>query len=137
MKKTFLFVLCILLLFPYSASAAIGSKGLIVNRGATEIVLQKGEKEWLFVQDGFSKLPLLKGLSFYSDNTVIFTVGLHSGVIRGNSLGSAKLTVVSKQGHCAYVTVKVVSPRKSELKVLAFLLLTFGIPIFIIIRKKH
>ncbi|MBQ8893279.1 MAG: hypothetical protein IJ043_02595 [Clostridia bacterium] len=104
-------LICLILLLAPAADAAIGNKGLIVNHGE-EIILQKGQKKWLFVQDGRTKWPVIKGLSFFSDNTVVFTVGLHSGVIRGNSLGTAHLTVVNSKGRCGYVTVKVVAAKK-------------------------
>lgn len=113
MKRVILLILCMIFLLAPSADAALGSKGLIVNRGE-EVVVQKGEKKWLFVQDGFTKLPALKGLTFYSDNTVVFSVGLHSGVVRGNSIGTAKLTVVNRNGDCGYVTVRVVRTKKVQ-----------------------
>lgn len=101
-----------MLLFAPAADAAIGSKGLIVDHGAEEIILRKGERKWLFVQDGFSKMPVFKGLTFYSDNKIVATVGLHSGILRGNTIGTANLTVVNHKGDCGYVKIKVVGGKK-------------------------
>ncbi len=114
MKKiTVLFF--ILLIFSLPADAAIGSKGLILEGGKKEIVLEKGSKEYLNVQDGFSKLPLLKGVSYYSDNTVVATIGLHSGIIRANTVGKATISAISNDGHAGQITVKVIHPEKDSI----------------------
>ncbi len=119
-----------------AADAAIGSKGLIIEHGTEEIVLQKGEKKFLFVQDGFSKMPIFKGLSFYSDNRLIATVGLHSGIIRANTIGTAHLTVVNSKGDCGYVRVKVVGGKRiGSFGVILFLLPILLIPICFIYKK--
>ncbi len=134
MKKiTLLFF--ILLIFSLPADAAIGSKGMILEGGKKEIVLEKGTKEYLNVKDGFAKLPLFKDVSYYSDNTIVATVGLHSGIIRANSVGTATISAISKDGHAGQVIVKVIHPRKEKIK--WFLPIIFVItPILFIGIKK-
>ena len=136
MKRLLLLFLCIALLLAPAADAAIGSKGLIVDHGVREITIGKGEKKWLFVQDGLTKLPIFKGLSFFSDNTVVATVGLHSGVLRGNSVGTAHLSVVSNKGHCALITVRVVAGKKGG-GLWLLLAMFLAAVLLILIFKKH
>ena len=93
------------------AEASLGSKGLIVNGGKT-VVLAKGEKRWIPVRDGFGKYPILKGLTFISENPAVFSVGTHSGIIRANGRGTATLSVVDKKGNCGRVTVTVNGQQK-------------------------
>lgn len=135
MKRFLLFSLCIIFLIAPTADAAVGSKGLIVNQGVHEIEIYKGEKKWLFVQDGLTKLPLFKGVCFYSDNTIVATVGLHSGVLRGNSLGTAHLSVVYKN-RCVTVTVRVVSGKKLEKGWLLLLFLPAAAFLIFLLRKE-
>ena len=114
MKRFLIFFLCFSLLFAPIAEAAVGSKGLTVLQGQKELVLKKGERKWLYVKDGFTKMPVLKGLCYYSDNTVVATVGLHSGVLRANGLGTAILTVSNNKGDCGVLTVRVVQGKKAH-----------------------
>lgn len=136
MKRILLFLICLSLLLAPSADAALGSKGLIVNDGK-EIVLQKGEKKWLFVRDGLTGLPVVKGLTFYSDNTLVVTVGLHSGLLRGNSVGTAHLTVVNSKGDCGYLKVTVTTGRKGSIFVGCILLVLFSFVLFCFCIKKR
>ncbi len=122
MKKWILFFLCFTLIFAPLADAAIGSKGLIVAQGKGEIVLKKGERKWLYVRDGFSKLPVLKGICYYSDNTYVASVGLHSGILRANAIGTATLTVSNNKGDCGVLRVKVIGVEKADPFWLLFLL---------------
>ncbi|PWM39812.1 MAG: hypothetical protein DBX52_04135 [Clostridiales bacterium] len=137
MKKRFILILCLLLLLAPSADAALGSKRLIINHGVQEITIHKGEKKWLYVQDGWSKLPQLKGVSFFSDNTFVASVGLHSGILRGNSIGTAHLTIMSSKGHSAYIKIKVVPGKGTHLiGPLLFLAGVVFLLILIAIKKK-
>ncbi len=137
MRKILLFMFCFTLLLSPVADAAIGSKGLIVDHGAEEIILQKGEKKWLFVQDGFSKMPVLKGLTFYSDNTIVATVGLHSGLLRGNTVGTANLTVVNGKGDCGYVKIRVVGSKKPGSVWAVLFLFAFIFTAFFLFKKTR
>ncbi len=122
MKRFFIFFLCFLFLFAPVTDAAIGSKGLIILQGQKEVVLKKGERKWLYVKDGFTKMPVLKGLCYYSDNTVVATVGLHSGILRANSMGTATLTVSNNKGDCGVITLRVTQGKKANPFWLLFLL---------------
>ena len=112
MKRYFVLLVCLMMVFVPSVEAAIGSKGLLVNGGEV-VVLQKGEKRWIPVRDGLSGVPLLKGVTYYSDAPLIFSVDRNTGVVRGNSAGKATLTVVNQSGDCGRITVKVVNGKVS------------------------
>ncbi len=105
MKKTILltFLLIWLLLFP--AQAALGSRGLILEGGKEQLTLSKGEKEYLNVRDGLTHLPLFKGVTFYSDNTMVATVGQHSGIVRANGYGKAQIYAVSDRGDAGKIVI--------------------------------
>lgn len=137
MKKIVLFIILFLVLLCPTADAALGSYGLIVEGGKEEIQLQKGEKEWLFVQNGFTKLPCFKGLTFFSDNTIVATVGLHSGLLRANSYGTANIHVTDENGEngVIQVNVTVISEKPS---ILYFFLIIIPLLIFLfLIMKKR
>ena len=112
MKKWFLFFILFLLLFSLPVQAAIGSKGLIINGGEEELIMEKGEKQYLWVRSGFSKLPLFKDVTFFSDNIAIASVGKHSGIVRANGYGSTQIFAVSKDGHAATIQITVRAPKK-------------------------
>lgn len=135
MKRFLLFFLCFTLLLAPAADAAIGSKGLAILGGKQEIVLSKGEKKWLYVRSGFYKLPVIKGLCYYSDNTIVATVGLHSGVLRANAIGTATITVSNNQGDCGVLRVRVTGAKKAHP---LWLLLLLPVPFFLLKppRKK-
>lgn len=135
MKKTIAIIILLFFILLFPASASIGSKGLIIEGGKKTIILEKGEKEYLNVQDGWSKLPLLKDISYYSDNRIIATVGLHSGILRANAIGTATITAINKNGDAGQIRVQVVAPdRKSLLP--ALLLLPIGAFLLYIIIKR-
>ncbi|MBQ7971054.1 MAG: Ig-like domain-containing protein, partial [Clostridia bacterium] len=113
MKKLLTLIIVVLLSFSFPTSAAIGSKGLILENGKDLLVLKKGQKEYLNVQDGLTKLFLFKEISYYSDNTIVATVGLHSGILRANNIGTATITAISKSGDAGQIKIKVVAPKKS------------------------
>lgn len=129
MKRFLIFFLCFIILFAPTADAAIGSKGLIIRDGKQFITLHKGEKTWLYIRDGFTKLPTFKKLCYYSDNTIVATVGLHSGVLHANSIGTATITVSNNKGDCGVLRVHVTRMKKGKplllLLVLPCLLLLF------------
>ena len=114
------------------ANAALGSKGLILNNGR-EITLKKGEKQWVMVRDGFTGLPCWKGLKYYSDNPLVFSVNLKSGILRGNGAGCANLTVVDQKGNCGYALVRVEGSEKLNL---AWMLWLVPILILWLVCKK-
>ena len=114
MKRFLLFFLCFTLLLAPCADAAIGSKGLIISEGKTQIVMKKGERKWIYVRDGYTKLPVIKGVCYYSDNTYVATIGLHSGILRANAIGKATITVSNNQGDCGVLQVKVVGAQKAS-----------------------
>lgn len=111
MKRVFLWILCIILLLTPAADAALGNKGLTLEGGTAEIVIAKGEKRRLRVRDGLTGLPVWNGLSCYSDNTIIVGIGLHSGVLRGNQVGTATVTVMHRSGRSARIRVRVISSK--------------------------
>ena len=111
MKKILIFTLLFLYIFCFSASASIGSKGLILEGGKEQLILKKGEKTYINVQDGFTNLPLFKNVSYYSDNTLVATVGLHSGILRANGIGNATISAISEEGHAGRIRVTVISGK--------------------------
>ncbi|MBQ7034153.1 MAG: Ig-like domain-containing protein [Clostridia bacterium] len=121
--------------FCLPADAAIGSKGLILEGGKKELVLEKGSKEYLNVQDGFLKLPLFKGVTYYSDNTIVATIGLHSGIIRANSIGTATISAISHEGHAGQIIVKVIFPRKEKIKRFLPIIIIIAPILFVVIKK--
>ena len=133
MKKFLLFFLCFTLILAPCADAAIGSKGLIISDGEEQIILKKGERKWLYVRDGFTKLPVLKGICYYSDNTYVATVGLHSGILRANAIGKATITVSNNKGDCGVLHVKVVGAKKANPIFLLFLL---PLPLLLFYKRK-
>ncbi len=122
MKKLIALITLCFFIVSIPASAAIGSKGLIIENGKELLILEKGEKEFLNVQSGLTKLFLFKEISYYSDNTVVATVGLHSGILRANSVGTATITAVNKSGDAGQIKVKVTLPQKTHLSLLLLLL---------------
>lgn len=135
MKKLIALILLCFFISSIPASAAIGSKGLIIENGKELLILEKGEKEFLNVQDGLTKLFLFKEISYYSDNTIVATVGLHSGILRANNIGTATITAVNTSGDAGQITVKVTAPKKSHLFPLLLLLPLLSIVLYFIIRK--
>lgn len=135
MKKTIAIIILLFSILLFPASASIGSKGLIIEGGKSVLLLEKGEKEYLNVQDGWSKLPLLKDISYYSDNRIIATVGLHSGILRANDIGTATITAINKKGDAGQIKVRVVAPEKEGL-LPALLLLPLGVFLLYLIIKK-
>lgn len=115
MKKLLTLILSSFLIFSIQASAAIGSKGLILEGGKEQIILEKGEKDYIQVQDGQTKFILVKGISYYSDNTIVATIGLHSGILRANSIGTAKITAISDAGDAGQIQIKVVQAEKKTI----------------------
>ena len=114
MKKILIFIILGFLLMTIPASASIGSKGLILERGKEILVIEKGKKEYLNVQDGLTKVFLFKGISYYSDNIIVATVGLHSGILRANNIGTATISAISKAGDAGQIKIKVISPKKNN-----------------------
>ncbi len=138
MKKILLLSLCLLLLLTPLADAAIGQRKLIVNHGITTLTIRKGEKKWLYVRDGGTKLLLLKGVRFYSDNTLIVTVGQRSGVVCGNSIGTATIAVIHTNGRSALIKVTVVGGKAPPLLSGLFLLLfLLGLFLFLLNQKRR
>jgi hypothetical protein len=119
MKRLFLWMICWVLWFAPVTEAALGSKGLIVN-GGRDVVLCRGEERRIFVRDGFWEYPVLRGLTFTSENPLVFTVGLRSGVVRANGVGSARLFVIDRHGNCGQITVTVNGRKKLSLWWLLF-----------------
>lgn len=117
---------------PFPAMAALGSKGLILEGGKTEITMVKGEKEYINVRDGWSGLPLFKGVTFYSGNTLVATVGQHSGILRANGLGKATVYAVNERGDAGRITVYV---RAGKHTTFSPLLLLFLLPISLFVYK--
>lgn len=135
MKKLLLWAFLIFLFFSFQASASIGSKGLILEDGKDLLVLEKGQKEYLNVQDGLTKMILFKRISYYSDNTFVATVGLHSGILRANNIGTATITAVDKDGDAGQIKIKVIAPQKSFLVPLLLLFSFLSIFLWFIIKK--
>ncbi len=127
MKRKIIFIILFLLFFCPKIDAAMGSLGLIVEGGKSELVLQKGEKNWLFVQNGFSGLPQFKGLTFFSDNTFVATVGLHTGIVTANNYGEATISVTDEAGENAIIKIKVItSDKKPSLFIFIVIIILFG-----------
>ncbi len=135
MKKWLSLIIIVFLFFPLPASAAIGSKGLILENGKDLLVLEKGQKEYLNVQDGLTKVFLFKEISYYSDNTIVATVGLHSGILRANNIGTATITAISKAGDAGQIRIKVVSPKKIFSIPFLFILSFSAIFLWFLIKK--
>lgn len=135
MKKLLTLIIVVFLSFSFPTSAAIGSKGLIIENGKDLLVLEKGRKEYLNVQDGLTKIFLFKGVSYYSDNTIVATVGLHSGILRANNIGTATITAVSEAGDAGQIQIKVISPPKSSLIPLALIIFVLAIFLWLLIKK--
>ncbi len=130
------FCLLLLALSPF-VSAEIGSKGLIIENGKEQIILQKGDKIKLSVRDGLSKRFVFKNLVFYSDNKIVATVEKKSGLLHANSMGTATISVLNEHGDAGKIKVKVTTVKeKPSLITLSILaLLPFTI-LFIIKYKK-
>ncbi len=135
MKKLLSLTILVLLIFSFPASAAIGSKGLILENGKDLLVLEKGQKEYLNVQDGLTKIVLFKEVSYYSDNTIVATVGLHSGVLRANNIGTATITAISKAGNAGQIQIKVLPPKKSFSIPFLFIVSFSAIFLWFLIKK--
>ncbi|MBR6794458.1 MAG: hypothetical protein IKM48_08940 [Clostridia bacterium] len=133
MKRFLIFFLCFTLLLAPYADAAIGSRGLIIRDGKQTITLQKGEKIWLYVRDGFTKLPTLKELCYYSDNTIVASVGLHSGILRADNIGTATITVSNNKGDCGVLKVRVKGMQKRDPM---FLLLLLPCLLLLLLKRK-
>lgn len=126
MKRIFFFIFIFLLLCSPSADAELGSWGLIVKDGSEEITMEKGTKEWLMIRDGLTGLPKFKGLTFFSDNTIVARVGLHTGILTAESYGTANISVTDEAGENGIVTVKVVAAKKQPFSLLFLLLFLFA-----------
>ena len=135
MKKILAINILLFLLITFPASAAIGSKGLILEYGKDLLIIEKGEKEYLNVQDGLTKIFLFKGVSYYSDNTIVATVGLHSGILRANNIGTATITAISKAGDAGQIKIKVISPPKNYFIPFLLILSVLAIFLWIFIKK--
>ncbi len=135
MKKILAINILLFLLITFPASAAIGSKGLILEYGKDLLIIEKGEKEYLNVQDGLTKILLFKGVSYYSDNTIVATVGLHSGILRANNIGTATITAISKAGDAGQIKIKVISPPKNYFIPFLLILSVLAIFLWIFIKK--
>lgn len=135
MKKILLLSLIFILFATFPVSAEIGSKGLILEGGEKSIILKKGEKQYLNVQDGLTKIHLIKGISFYSDNTMVATVGLHSGILRANGIGTATITAISKAGDAGQIKVKVTETAKAHPALPLLIFLVFGGLIILAFKK--
>lgn len=136
MKRMILWMLCLVLLLAPITEASLGNKGLKLAGGEQEITLGKGEKRRLRVKDGLTGYRLWTGLSFYSDNPLVASVGLHSGVVRGNQPGKATITIVHRSGRSTQITVEVTAGKGTKYLPI-FLLLCLGLAGgFLWIRKK-
>ena len=128
-----IFFSALLLLSPIQkASAALGNQGLIINGGASELRLKIGEKRQLFVRDGLTGIPLTTGITFYSDNDLIATIGEDSGILHAISKGTAHITIMSPGGRSA--RIKVIIEGDGKLSPLLFLL--FLPPLLLLLRIK-
>ena len=135
MKKTVLLVLLIFFVSLFPARAALGSKGLILEGGKQQITLYKGEKEYLNVRDGWTDLPVFKGITFYSDNTMVATVGQHSGIIRANGYGTATVYAVNKKGDAGRIQVCV--KQKGKVRFLPIIFIALSILSFLFWRRAQ
>ncbi len=135
MKKLIALILLYIFITSIPASAAIGSKGLIIENGKELLVLEKGEKEFLNVRDGLTKLFLFKEISYYSDNTIVATVGLHSGILRANNVGTATITAINKSGDAGQIKVIVKTAQKRRLSLILIFLTLLSPVLYFILRK--
>ena len=135
MKKLIALILLYIFITSIPASAAIGSKGLIIENGKELLVLEKGEKEFLNVRDGLTKLFLFKEISYYSDNTIVATVGLHSGILRANNVGTATITAINKSGDAGQIKVIVKTAQKRRLSLILIFLTLLSLALYFILRK--
>lgn len=135
MKKILIFIVLGLLLITIPASASIGSKGLILEHGKEILVIEKGKKEYLNVQDGLTKIFLFKGVSYYSDNIIVASVGLHSGILRANNIGTATITAINKAGDAGQIKIKVISPKKNHFIPFLLILSLLGIILWFLVKK--
>ena len=120
-----LLFLIFFLLFAPSADAELGSWGLIVGNGEEEITMEKGSKKLLFIRDGMTGLPKVRGLTFFSDNTIVARVGLHTGILSAESYGTANISVTDEVGENGIVQVKVISAKKLPLPFFILIILLF------------
>lgn len=136
-KSVILIIIFIILICPYTY-AELGSLGLIVEGGKEELIMEKGEKEWLLIQNGFTRLPVFKGLTFFSDNTVVATVGLHTGQVTANHYGTANISVTDEAGENGIIQIKVVS-GKENLSIIgaAFVLFALGCFVYMVLILKR
>ena len=137
MKKTVLLVLLIFSLTLFPARAALGSKGLIIEGGKRQIILYKGEKEYLNVRDGLTNLPIFKGVTFYSDNTMVATVGQHSGIVRANGYGTATVYAVGPKGDAGRIEVCVEGKQKTRFLPIIFIIVPLLALLFWKSRQKN
>lgn len=126
MKRIIFLILIFLFLCSPAADAELGSWGLIVEDGSEEIIMEKGAKDWLLIRDGLTGLPKFKGLTFFSDNTIVARVGLHTGILTAESYGTANISVTDEAGENGIVTVKVVATEKQPFSLLFLLLFLFA-----------
>ena len=126
MKRILFLILIFLFLCSPTADAELGSWGLIVEDGSEEIIMEKGAKEWLLIRDGLTGIPKFKGLTFFSDNTIVVRVGLHTGILTAESYGTANISVTDEAGENGIVTVKVVATEKQPFSLFFLLLFSFA-----------
>ena len=136
MKKTLIIMIIILHFLTPRLYGAIGSKGLILQSGASTIELQKGDKIHLTVQDGWSKRIKLKGLTFMSKNSMIASVEKHSGIIHANSIGRTIISVVDEDGDAGIIEIIVTKNSKKISLLPLFILLISILGLGIYLFKK-
>ena len=135
MKKILILITLGFLLITIPASAAIGSKGLILEHGKEILVIEKGKKEYINIQDGLTKVFLFKGISYYSDNILVATVGLHNGILRANSIGTATISAISKAGDAGQIKIKVISSKKNYFTPFFLILSVLAIFLWFLVKK--
>ncbi len=133
MKRFVLIVLFICMLTPI-LHGEIGSKGLIIEDGKSTLELQKGDKLRLTVQDGFTKRVRQKGLTFYSDNKAVASIEKHSGILHANSIGTARISVIDKEGDAGTILIKVSAnmEKSSPIPLLIILAALAGFGFFLV-----
>ncbi len=137
MKIRLIILTILILLISPKADAALGSWGLIVEGGKEQLVMEKGEKKWLFIQDGLTHLPVFNGLTFFSDNTVVAKVGLHTGLVTANFYGTANISVTDESGENGIIQIKVkTNNNKASPLSLLIVLLSFSFILYFIIKIK-
>ncbi|MBQ7095118.1 MAG: hypothetical protein IJN80_01505 [Clostridia bacterium] len=135
MKRIILFIFIALSLSPI-AFAAIGKQGLIINGGIESITLQKGERIRLRVRDKTTNLPVLKDLSFSSDNDLIASIDEDSGILRANSIGTTYISIMRPNGNGAAIAVCVVAKEKKPSPFYLFFILGLGALTGFILRNQ-